>query len=180
MIPVIFMFWTIYESINVENSIKRKKDETLATFKISLEQKNWRKADILTRVLLRNSYLDNPRTQSSCEDIYLINKAWIESSNGRFGLTVQKYLWQKSLAQAIASKKWFFDDENSHALLLFGEIVGWRSKKEHRWLRYDEIVFEAPLEQFPIGYFPVSWGEIDEHNWDMLALSKVLNKCGIR
>jgi hypothetical protein len=148
--------------------------------KLNLEQKNWRKADILTRALLRRSYSDNPRTKLSCDDYYIINKNWMENSSGRFGLTVQKYLWQKSLSQAIQSKKWLFDDENAQALILFGEIVGWRSKKENRWLRYDEIVFEAPLEQFPKGYFPVSWGEIDDHNWDVPALSKVLNQCGIR
>ena len=180
MISVAFIFWTFYESINEENSIQRQKDEILVNLKINLEQKNWRKADILTRVLLRHSYSDNPRKRLSCNDYYMINKNWIENSNGRFGLTVQKYLWQKSLSQAIQSKKWLFDDENSQALFLFGEVVGWRNKKENRWLLYDEIVFEAPIEQFPTGYFPISWGEIDEHSWDMPALSKVLNKCEIR
>jgi hypothetical protein len=177
---VAMTLWTNYSSMNEDNLIKQQKDEMLANLQVNLKQKYWRQADIITRALLRRRYSENPNVQLSCDDYFFINKIWIENSHGRFGLTVQKYLWQKSLSQAVQSKKWFFDDENSQALLIFGEAVGWRRKKENRWLRYDEIIFEASLEQFPTGYFPISWGEIDQHYWDMPALSQALNLCEIR
>ena len=65
-----------------------------------------------------------------CEDIRIIDKLWLESSQGKFGLSVQKDIYD-SLGGGI--------DYNEETWNSFGDRVGWR--KGGNWLKYDELTF---------------------------------------
>jgi hypothetical protein len=65
---------------------------------------------------------------------------WREYSRDRFGLTVQKQIWQSIL-----------DKQKSHwqAWCSFGDRVGWRVKGN--WVSYNRLQFspDAPIGELP-------------------------------
>jgi hypothetical protein len=66
-------------------------------------------------------------------DLETIDRLWVKYSNGRFGLSVQKQLWQ----------------EVGQDLEKFGEIVGWRF--QDNWVQENSLQFtyEAPVGHLP-------------------------------
>jgi hypothetical protein len=64
-----------------------------------------------------------------CAVLRTIDKLWFKYSHGRFGLSIQKLIWQEV-------------NENYQA---FGDRVGWRVKG--KWIYYSELTFslDAPL-----------------------------------
>lgn len=66
-------------------------------------------------------------------DLKTIDQLWVKYSNGRFGLSVQKQLWQ----------------EVGKDLERFGEVVGWRS--QGNWVQENSLKFtyEAPVGHLP-------------------------------
>ncbi len=77
----------------------------------------------------------------SCEDLRIIDQLWRESSQGRFGFSVQKEIYQN-----LDGKRKY----NQEAKGIFGDRVGWR--KRGRWLDYSELTFNlnAPFGQLPV------------------------------
>ncbi|MBE9164041.1 GUN4 domain-containing protein, partial [Tychonema sp. LEGE 06208] len=65
-----------------------------------------------------------------CEDLRTIDQLWVKYSNGRFGFSVQKRIYQ-SLG---GSRE--YDIKIWEA---FGERIGWRNKNE--WLYYNNVTF---------------------------------------
>lgn len=67
-----------------------------------LEAGNWRKADKETTALMlkitrrqTEDWLDVKDIQNfPCQDLHIINQLWLENSNGHFGFSVQKRIWQ--------------------------------------------------------------------------------------
>ena len=76
----------------------------------------------------------------SCQDLGTIDKLWVKYSNGKFGFSVQKQIYQ-SLG---GTKKIKMED-----LRKFGEKVGWR--KGGQWLAYSELTFS---EKHYTGHLP--------------------------
>ena len=80
---------------------------------------NWQQADRQTcKIMLEISqreakgWLDNESILDlPCQDVRTINALWLKYSNGRFGFSVQKQIWQ---------------DINESSLVAFGDRVGWR------------------------------------------------------
>ncbi|MDE5123451.1 MAG: GUN4 domain-containing protein, partial [Trichodesmium sp. St19_bin1] len=66
----------------------------------------------------------------SCQDLGTIDKLWVKYSNGRFGFSVQKQIYQGMGG----SKEFNWDDYEK-----LGDKVGWR--KGGRWLNYSELTF---------------------------------------
>ena len=93
------------------------------------------------------------------EDLSAIDKLWVKSSDGRFGFSVQKRIWE-SLGGNLKA-----DDKIRN---LFGEDLGWRVNK--KWLRIDELTFNSSA---PVGHLPavavrlggLSWG-VDGFWWE--------------
>ncbi len=96
-----------------------------------LAAKKWKEADEETaRVMLKvagrekEGWLDTESIDKfPCEDLRTIDQLWVKYSNGRFGFSVQKRIYQSLLGTS----------EYDH-WEAFGDRVGWRKNK--RWLLY--------------------------------------------
>lgn len=70
-----------------------------------------------------------------------IDRLWLHYSDIRFGLTIQKQIWENLN----------YDQEKEGYKLWwnFGEIVGWR--KRSKWLQYKKLIFrlDAPQGHLP-------------------------------
>ena len=93
---------------------------------------------------LRDKDLDN----FPCEDLRTINQLWLHNSNGKFGFSVQKEIYE-SLE---GTREYNYEVWNS-----FGDRIGW--KKAENWLDYEERTFnldEAPTAHLPfMAHIPV-------------------------
>ena len=97
----------------------------------------WKEADRETnRVILRASRSESLQVRTnlvenfSCQDLRTIDKLWVKYSNGNFGLSVQKQIYQ-SLG---GTKKY-----DHQVWRKFGDKVGWR--KWGLWLDYNGLTF---------------------------------------
>ncbi|MBE9127879.1 GUN4 domain-containing protein [Coleofasciculus sp. LEGE 07092] len=81
-----------------------------------------------------------------CDDLRAINQLWVRYSNGRFGFSVQKSIWE-----SVGGKPGIDDYETEKN---YAEQVGWRVNNE--WLFYDNLTFtlDAPPGHLPTGV----WG----------------------
>jgi len=82
-----------------------------------------------------------------CEDLRTINQLWLHHSNGKFGFSVQKEIYE-SLGGTT--------EYNQKVWEKFGNRVGWRKGgifKDWRWLSYGQLTFNsaAPKAHLP-GY----------------------------
>lgn len=105
-----------------------------------LAAENWQKADEETRFLMWNisnrgapgsHFLDDGDIKKfPWQDLCIINQLWIEYSNGHFGFSVQKRIWQTI---EVANER-NFEVEKS-----LSRRVGWRTNDN--WLSYSEFTF---------------------------------------
>lgn len=108
----------------------------------------WQKADLETgRLLLTVSkqealgyLLSADVNKFPCEDLQIINSLWFTYSQGRFGFSAQKQVYQ-SLVKG--------DKYDEILSLAFGDRVGWRVKSQ--WLNYKELTFSTDA---PPGHLP--------------------------
>ncbi len=119
-----------------------------------LAAKKWKEADEETaRVMCKvagreeKGWLDVEHIDNvPCEDLRTIDQLWVKYSNGRFGFSVQKRIYQ-SLGGTREFDRKVWDK--------FGDRVGWR--KNNQWLHYYEhkdLTFseKAPEAHFPGGF----------------------------
>ena len=103
-----------------------------------LKAKKWKEADEETRVkILKVANRESEgwlRVEDaknfSCQDLGTIDKLWVKYSNGKFGFSVQKQIYQGMGG----SKEYNSDDYKK-----FADKVGWR--KGGLWLNYSELIF---------------------------------------
>ena len=119
---------------------------------------NWKEADSQTcKIMLeisqreKKGWLDDESILNlPCQDLRTINALWLKYSNGRFGFSVQKQIWQ---------------DINESSLVAFGDRVGWRV--DGNWLIDYHSDFNFSLDA-PVGHLPCFatwcdgwiWGEM--------------------
>jgi serine protease Do len=83
----------------------------------------------------------------SCPDLRAMDRLWVKYSNGRFGFSVQKRIYQN-----LGGPKEF----NGQVLLVYYEAIGWKQKGEKgKWLLYSQITFNTHA---PSGHLPVAYG----------------------
>jgi serine/threonine protein kinase len=119
----------------------------------------WKEADketarVMLKVADRERYgcLDVTNIDNfPCEDLQTIDQLWVKYSNGRFGFSVQKRIFQ-SLGGTRE-----YDYKIWEAL---GDRVGWRKKNE--WLRYRDFTFS---EKAPEAHLPV-WVLVSHPRYD--------------
>ncbi|NJR74448.1 MAG: hypothetical protein HC773_13970 [Scytonema sp. CRU_2_7] len=93
------------------------------------------------------------------EDLRAIDQLWVESSNGRFGFSVQQRIW-KSVGGNLKANDKIYE--------AFGDCVEWRVHKN--WLQINELTFNSSA---PTGHLPavavrlggLSWG-VDGFLWE--------------
>jgi len=114
-----------------------------------LAQGKWKEADEeTTRVMLavanrkKKGWLDVEHIDNfPCEDLRTIDQLWVKHSNGRFGFSVQKRIYQGFGGTSKYDKDIWEK---------FGDNVGWR--KGGNWLYDTDITFD---KKAPEGHLPV-------------------------
>nr|WP_263012461.1 GUN4 domain-containing protein [Laspinema sp. D3c] len=107
---------------------------------------NWREADEETaRVMLqvagreKEGWLDwDSIKQFSCEDFRQIDGLWVQYSNGRFGFSVQKRIWQECGGNM---------ERDTYERL--GDRVAWQN--DEKWFGFGELRFSLNA---PAGHLP--------------------------
>lgn len=112
-----------------------------------LKAEQWKEADHETlAVMLKASgkeqqgWLDTESIENfPCTDLHTIDQLWVKYSNGQFGLSVQKRIWESV-------------DKNYEK---FGDRVGWRKGMfmNKEWRDYNKITFSTNA---PEGHLPVN------------------------
>ena len=114
-----------------------------------LKAGKWKEADEETaRVMLavakrkKQGWLDVKSIDNlPCEDLRTIDQLWVKYSDGKFGFSVQKKIYQ-----SLGGTR----EYNSDIWKKFGDKVGWR--KGGDWLRYRDITSDLTALE---GHFPV-------------------------
>ncbi|MBC5797290.1 GUN4 domain-containing protein [Sphaerospermopsis sp. LEGE 00249] len=149
-----------------------------------LKAGNWKEADEETAWVMlavakreKEGWLDTKSIDNfSCADLRTIDQLWVKYSNGNFGFSVQKRIYQgldgtREYNQEIWEK--------------FGEKVGWR--KGGRFLYYRDTTFDIKA---PIGHLPhllpcvytLGWGSRKLLGWSgfgFFYLASRLVNCNI-
>jgi hypothetical protein len=113
-----------------------------------LVAKNWKEADLETEKRMLEAagresqgYLDIEDVENfPCQDLGTIDKLWVKYSDGKFGFSVQKKIYQD-----LGGTK----DYDEKVWESFGDKVGWR--KGGSWLSYSDLTFS---EKHYIGHLP--------------------------
>jgi uncharacterized caspase-like protein len=135
-------------SLKIELCSERGVDYT--TLEKLLAAGKWREADEKTaRVMClaagreKEGYLQQEDIDNfPCEDLRTINQLWLHYSNGQFGFSVQKEIYQ-----SLGGTK----EYNYEVWKKFCDQVGWVVKGE--WLSYEDVTFN--LSASP-GHLPIS------------------------
>ena len=115
-----------------------------------LAAQKWQEADAETREIMLKILGKETREWGAkaeiekfpCKDLGIIDKLWIKYSNGRFGFSVQKVIWQN-----IGGKP----NVDHNIYMRFVEQVGWRVNEN--WLSWFDLNFNihAPVGHLPCG-----------------------------
>lgn len=119
----------------------------------------WKQADGETyRLMLKiagkqeTAYLDIESFEKfPCNDLQMIDQLWTTHSNGNFGFSKQKEIYQR-----LGGNK----EYNDNIWNAFGDSMGWR--RSGKWLEYNECWQTQP----PLAVF--CRVEIDIEGWDIL------------
>ncbi|MFM6825462.1 MAG: GUN4 domain-containing protein [Dolichospermum sp.] len=123
-----------------------------------LKAGKWKEADEETlRVMLcvggtREGWLNVESFDNfPCADLRTIDKLWVKYSDGRFGFSVQKRIYQ-----GLGGTR----EYNQFIWWKFGDEVGWT--KGGNWLYYKDITFykKAPEGHLPFNGRYFWWGEV--------------------
>jgi len=136
-----------------------------------LKAGKWKEADEETvRVMLvvakreKEGWLDYESIDNfPCEDLRTIDQLWVKYSNGRFGFSVQKRIYQSFGG----TRKY-----DSDIWEKFGDKVGWR--KGGNWLYYTDITFDkkAPEGHLPTLSCHISYGSYGFRYWSMRTFTE--------
>ena len=151
----------------------------------------WKEADQETLAVMlkaagreQEGYLDIKSIETfPCADLRTIDHLWVKYSDGRFGFSVQKRIWE-----SVEGKPGEYDYDESYEKL--GDRLGWRVKEE--WLDYYYLTFSLqPSPQGHLPYFLRGLGLADvafglrggEGKWRVVgsfsSLARRLVKCSI-
>ena len=152
-------------SQNPEIEFKSAKGINYARLWGLLNVQLWEEADLETmRIILQvmgreeGDWLDVDSIENfPSEDLQTIDRLWVHYSNGRFGFSVQKQIWEELGGQV----DWEMECE-------LGDLVGWR--KDEEWVSRDDMNFslEAPLGHLPRG---LGWCRCPGVSWGVVFLS---------
>ncbi|WP_334310413.1 serine/threonine-protein kinase [Nodularia spumigena] len=140
-----------------------------------LAARTWKQADEETeRVVLavanreKEGRLDTKHIENlPCQDLSTIDQLWVESSDGRFGFSVQKRIYQ-SLGGT--------SDVNMSIWLAFGDRVGWRKAGDWLTSNHSQLTFDTTASQ---GHLPALVVVRLPGFWGPTSLMSKLETCGL-
>ncbi len=140
--------------INQEVQLKSSCGMDYSKLRDYLAQGKWKEADGETlRVMLavakreKEGWLDTESIDNfPCEDLRTIDQLWVKYSDGKFGFSVQKLIYQ-----GFGGTR----EYNGEIWQKFGDRVGWREGGNGNWLYYKDITFD---KKAPEGHLPVVVG----------------------
>ncbi len=117
-----------------------------------LANKEWKEADRETASCMlkvagreERGYLDVEDIENfPCTDLRTIDQLWVKYSDGKFGFSVQKKIYQ-----SLGGTK----EYDIKVWKKFGEKVGWWRKGD-KWLSYDELTWEKDTSSHFLGHLP--------------------------
>ncbi|PPT05012.1 serine/threonine kinase [Geitlerinema sp. FC II] len=157
-----------------EVELKSEKGVDYTRLRDLLAAGKWKEADQETaKVMLQAANREEARylrvediDRFPCDDLRTIDQLWVNYSNGKFGFSVQKKIYQ-----SLGGTR----DYNEKVWVAFGDRVGWRDKEGEDWLYYHELTFDlkAPSGHLPLGcgvrwlgflgaFLVDGWGEGEE------------------
>ena len=144
-----------------------------------LADRKWKEADEETLAVLfkaaaqeHEGFLDIESIETfPCTDLRTIDRLWVKYSNGRFGFSVQKRIWESVVRESVGLKP-----SEYYYGMAFPDRVGWSVKGD--WL--SDLTYG---ENAPEGHLP-SYSRLDDHGWEFIrstisSLASRLAKCSI-
>ncbi|MEC4819388.1 MAG: serine/threonine-protein kinase [Scytonema sp. PMC 1069.18] len=132
------------------NELSSKKGVNYTRLRDFLKAGQWKEADEETLAVMlkasgreKEGYLNSESIENfPCTDLRTIDKLWVEYSNGRFGFSVQKRIWE-SVGRDIEK---------------LGDRVGWRKGwwMNKEWISYSQVTFDTSA---PPGHLPYPGGD---------------------
>lgn len=121
-----------------------------------LKAGRWRKANEETlQVMLEASHRvsegnlnSESLTKFPCKDLKTINHLWVTASNGHFGFSIQKRIWEDCGSPTRPGRKW---DK-------FCARLGWQDKQATAYVSYSDLRFNPSLSL--TGELPVVWRDL--------------------
>jgi GUN4-like/CHAT domain len=152
-----------------------------------LKAEKWREADEETlKVMLKaanrenQGWLDNANlTAFPCEDLQTIDRLWVTASNGHFGFSVQKRIWEECGSPMEYNRNWI--------MFGFGTRVGWyiiMGDESPNWknlINYPNLKFSTSIS--PVGELPRCFVTFDKWScqWKNIGvLFSRANGCGVQ
>jgi len=137
-----------------------------------LKNQKWREADTETYRLMiatvgkeEGQLFDREDLETfPCEDLKAIDGLWVKYSDGKFGFSVQKQIWQECNSPMTTGKD------------AFCVKVGWQDAGATRYLDYEEL--KADPRFSPTGEFPNEEGSVGIGGvWEFSSLASRLVNC---
>ncbi|MCL1463409.1 GUN4 domain-containing protein [Argonema galeatum] len=137
---------------------------------------NWKEADRETKSVILQAVgreqegrlIVEDMEKLPCSDLRTIDNLWVKYSNGRFGFSVQRRIWEN-----MGGKKDAMRDADYQIWRNFGEQVGWRVNGS--WLNTDELNFTLKAA---VGNLPTlpnrRWWELSYY-----LISRRVEACGL-
>lgn len=169
----------IEESILYSDDLSSEKNIDYTQLRYLLADGKWEEADEETLAVLfkaaaqeHEGFLDIESIETfPCIDLRTIDRLWVKYSNGRFGFSVQKRIWESVVRESVGLKpsEYYYGME-------FPDRVGWSVKGD--WL--SDLTYG---ENAPEGHLP-SYSRLDGHGWEFIrstisSLASRLAKCSI-
>jgi uncharacterized caspase-like protein len=146
------------QKIEPEVELRSEKNVDYTRLRNLLAAGKWKEADEETLAVMlkatgreKEGWLNIESIETfPCADLRTIDRLWVKYSDGRFGFSVQKRIWE-----SVGGKPSEYDYKIYEK---FSDRVGWRV--EGRWLEYSEISFsqEGDTGFLPCcGFLPTFW-----------------------
>ncbi|MFM6202731.1 MAG: GUN4 domain-containing protein [Dolichospermum sp.] len=134
-----------------------------------LKAGKWKEADEETRRVMlcvgereREGWLNVESIDNfPCEDLSIIDKLWVKYSDGKFGFSVQKRIYQSFGGTR---------EYNEDIWKKFGDNVGWIKRGwREKWVYYNDITFDKKAPEGHLPYSSQGWGVLE---WGGFLLSR--------
>jgi hypothetical protein len=161
-----------------EDDLRSEKGIDYHNLRDLLKAGQWRDADQETYRLMittvgkeEGQWFDRKDLEEfPCEDLRTLDQLWVKYSNGKFGFSVQKRIWQDCGSPMTSGKEW--DD--------FCVRVGWQDPTASRYVSADELQCNPSFS--PAGELPVFVRAVVRGGWvgGFSSLAQRLVNCSTR